>query len=57
MLSAGHTEVSERGVQGSGQVFDPGSSTYSVVTSADYGPALTNLTTCNYSSRSGVAGS
>ncbi|RTQ47817.1 hypothetical protein EJV47_18025 [Hymenobacter gummosus] len=55
VLSAGHTEVSGRGVQGGGQVFDPSSSTYSVVTSADYGPALTNMTTCNYSSRSGVA--
>lgn len=55
VLSADNTEVSGRGVQGGGQQFDPGSSPYAVANSTDYGPALTNMTTCNYSSRSGVA--
>ncbi|MCC3160576.1 N-acetylmuramoyl-L-alanine amidase [Hymenobacter sp. 15J16-1T3B] len=55
VLSAGATEVSGRGVQGGGQQYDPGSSPASVVNSTDYAPALTNLTTCNYSSRSGTA--
>ncbi|GAB3839833.1 N-acetylmuramoyl-L-alanine amidase [Hymenobacter jeollabukensis] len=55
VLSAGSTEVSARGVQGGGQQFDPSGSTYSVVASTDYGPAITDLTTCNYSSRSGTA--
>ncbi|MBD2716482.1 N-acetylmuramoyl-L-alanine amidase [Microvirga sp. STR05] len=55
VLSAGTTQVSERQVQAEGQVFDPGGSTYSLTSSTDYGPALTNLTTCNFSSRSGTA--
>lgn len=56
VLSAGHTEVSERSVQGGGQTFDPSGSTYAAVTnSTNYGPALTDLTTCNFSSRSGTA--
>ncbi|MDO7876142.1 N-acetylmuramoyl-L-alanine amidase [Hymenobacter sp. ASUV-10] len=55
VLSAGTTQVSERQVQANGQVFNPDGSVSSATTSADYGPALTDLTTCNYSSRSGTA--
>jgi hypothetical protein len=55
VLSAGTTQVSERGVSGGGQTFDPSGSTSWGVASADYGPAVTDLTTCNFSSRSGTA--
>ena len=55
VLSAGTAQVSSRGVSGGGQPFDPNGSTYAITASADYGPAVTNLTTCNYSSRSGTA--
>jgi N-acetyl-anhydromuramyl-L-alanine amidase AmpD len=55
VLSAGTAQVSARGVRANGQAFDPGSSTSAVVASADYSPAISDLTTCNYSSRGGVA--
>jgi N-acetyl-anhydromuramyl-L-alanine amidase AmpD len=55
VLSAGTAQVSSRSVNADGQTFDPNNSTYGRVTSADYGPAITDLTTCNYSSRGGVA--
>ncbi|MBO2008122.1 N-acetylmuramoyl-L-alanine amidase [Hymenobacter negativus] len=55
VLSSGTAQVSERQVRGEGQTFDPNSSTYARVASSDYGPAITDLTTCNYSSRGGVA--
>ncbi|WP_400190204.1 N-acetylmuramoyl-L-alanine amidase [Hymenobacter sp. B81] len=55
VLSAATAEVSADAVRGNGQVYNPAGSTYAVAASADYGPALTNLTTCNYSSRSGTA--
>jgi N-acetyl-anhydromuramyl-L-alanine amidase AmpD len=55
VLSAGTAQVSSRSVQADGQAFDPNGSTSSALASADYGPAVTDLTTCNYSSRGGVA--
>ncbi|GAB2967262.1 hypothetical protein GCM10027048_42430 [Hymenobacter coalescens] len=55
VLSAGTAQVSEHKVEANGQAFDPSGSTYAVVASTNYGPAITDLTTCNYSSRNGVA--
>ncbi|MBC6698265.1 N-acetylmuramoyl-L-alanine amidase [Hymenobacter puniceus] len=55
VLSAGTTQVSEKEVQAEGRTFNPGTSTYAVAASTDYGPAISDFTTCNYSSRSGTA--
>ena len=55
VLSAGTAQVSENEVRGNDQAYDVDGSTYARLTSTNYGPALTNLTTCNYSSRSGRA--
>lgn len=55
VLSAGNARVGKTEVEAEGQTFDPAGSTYARVTSTDYGPALSNFTTCNYSSRSGTA--
>ncbi len=55
VLSAGTTRVGENNVEGDGRAFDPANSTAARVTSTDYGPALSNFTTCNYSSRGGSA--
>ncbi|GAA4354825.1 hypothetical protein GCM10023185_17020 [Hymenobacter saemangeumensis] len=55
VLSAGAAQVSDRSVEADGQTFDPGSSTYARVNSTNYGPAISDFTTCNYSSRNGVA--
>jgi len=55
VLSAGTAQVSANKVQADGQAFDPKGSTYSLVASTDYGPAISDLTTCNYSARGGVA--
>ena len=55
VLSAGTAQVSTNRVQVNGQAFDPKGSTYGLVASTDYGPALSNFTTCNYGSRNGVA--
>ncbi|MCC2546610.1 N-acetylmuramoyl-L-alanine amidase [Hymenobacter sp. BT175] len=55
VLSAATTQVSPTSVQAEGQRYDPGSSTQTRVNSTDYGPALSDFTTCNYSSRNGVA--
>ncbi|MFD2718518.1 N-acetylmuramoyl-L-alanine amidase [Hymenobacter monticola] len=55
VLSAGTAQVAPDHVQAQGRAFNPASSTYAVVASSDYGPAISDLTTCNYSSRSGVA--
>lgn len=55
VLSAGTTQITPSDVRGDGRTYDPATSTYARVSSTDYGPALTNLTTCNYSSRGGVA--
>jgi hypothetical protein len=55
VLSAATTQVSEQAVEAGGTAYDPGSSVYLRVASTDYGPALTDLTTCNFSSRNGVA--
>ncbi|OON68505.1 N-acetylmuramoyl-L-alanine amidase [Hymenobacter sp. CRA2] len=55
ILSASTTQVSDRSVEADGQRYDPASSTAARTASTDYGPANTDLTTCNYSSRSGTA--
>ena len=55
VLSAGTAQVSADHVQAQGRAFNPAGSTYAVVASSDYGPAISDLTTCNYSSRSGTA--
>ena len=55
VLSSGHTQVSDDAVEAEGNVYDPKGSTHARIESADYGPALSNFTTCNYSSRGGVA--
>ena len=55
VLSAGTAQVSTNRVQANGQVFDPQGSTYALAASTDYGPALSNFTTCNFSSRGGAA--
>src|SRR6476661_2287436 len=55
VLSAGTAQVSQRSVQGNGQYYDPSGSTSSALTSTDYGPAISDFTTCNYSTRGGTA--
>lgn len=55
ILSGGTIQVSPDDVNGEGHLYDPNSSAAARVTSTDYGPALTNLTTCNFSSRAGTA--
>ena len=55
VLSSGHTQVSEEAVEAEGNTYDPEGSAYARITSTDYGPALTDFTTCNFSSRNGVA--
>ena len=55
VLNAGTAQVSERRVEANGQAFDPSGSTYALVASSEYGPAVADFTTCNYSSRGGVA--
>ncbi len=55
VLSAGNAQVTPTEVGAEGHVFDAGQSTYARITSTDYAPALTNLTTCNFSSRAGTA--
>ena len=55
ILSSGNAQVTTTDVKAEGQTFDAGQSTYGRLTSTDYGPALSNFTTCNYSGRGGVA--
>ena len=55
VLSSGTAQVSANRVQANGQAFDPKGSTSSLVASTDYGPAISDFTTCNFSSRGGVA--
>ncbi|AII53195.1 hypothetical protein N008_14575 [Hymenobacter sp. APR13] len=55
VLSAGTTQISAQDVQAEGRTFNPGTSTYAVAVSTDYGPAISDFTTCNYSTRSGTA--
>jgi N-acetyl-anhydromuramyl-L-alanine amidase AmpD len=55
ILSAGNAQVTPTEVAADGHAFDAGQSTYARVSSTDYTPALTDLTTCNFSSRGGVA--
>ncbi len=55
VLSAGTAQVSATEVKADGLAFDAGQSSYARVESTNYGPAITDFTTCNYSSRSGVA--
>ena len=55
VLSAGKAQVSADKVEAEGRVYNPGGSTAARITSADYGPAITDFTTCNYSGRGGVA--
>jgi len=55
ILSSGSTQVSDEGVQAEGKAYDPKGSTYARIESTNYGPAISDFTTCNYSSRNGVA--
>ncbi|GAA4053575.1 hypothetical protein GCM10022409_45630 [Hymenobacter glaciei] len=55
ILSAGSTRVSNEGVEGDGRRYNPDGSAQSRLESTDYGPAVTDFTTCNYSGRGGVA--
>lgn len=54
ILSGGTTQVMPDEVRGEGHVYDPNGSAARVA-STDYGPAITDLTTCNFSTRSGTA--
>ena len=55
VLSSGHAQVSADAVEAEGNAYDPKESAYARIASTDYGPALTDLTTCNFGSRNGVA--
>ena len=55
VLSSGGTQVSPDEVKGAGRLYQPKGSVGARTASADYGPAITDFTTCNYSTRSGTA--